>query len=197
MYYVIDANTDENGNIMGVTYEKDHHGRSWVSGNRFSSAPDSPVFKQHPKEPLKVYIKKGRENDPLANYLHEPLPIISKKLLDTIRSAGVDNIDVYKIDLYFPDGSLASENHYAFNLVGKIAAVDLEKSIYDEDQPDSIISMSFDSLVVDEEKTKSLLMFRLVENITTILVHEKVKNAVENAHIEYVRFFDPPDIGIL
>ena len=60
-----------------------------------------------------------------------------------------------------------------------------------------MIAMSFDSLVVDEKKVHSMLMFRLAENIVTILVHERIKKVVEEANIEYVRFFKASDVAIL
>jgi hypothetical protein len=122
---------------------------------------------------------------------------MSKKLFGVLRQAGVDNIDVYRTVLYYPDGRVASEDLLAFNLIGKVAAADLDKSIYDKEQPDSFIAMTIDKLEVKDALPQSLLMFRMAESVTTILVHEKIKNAVEEAKIELVRFFKADEIAIL
>ena len=119
-------------------------------------------------------IKEGRENSPMPNFLEEPLTLMSKKLFGVLRQAGVDNIDVYRTVLYYPDGRVASEDLLAFNLIGKVAAADLDKSIYDKEQPDSFIAMTFDKLEVKDALPQSLLMFRMAESVTTILVHEKI-----------------------
>lgn len=197
MYYQIGIDEDDDGNIIGLTYEEDHPGRSWVSGDPFLSRPDLPIFRQPPPLPIQVQIKEGRENDPMPHYIHEPIPIMSHNLYNTIRLVGVDNLDVYKVEIRYQDGSLASDQYYAFNLIGKIAAADLANSTYDSDQPDNMIAMSFDSLKVDPEKTRETLMFRLAENITVVLVHEKIKLAVEEANIPYVCFHETSDIAIL
>jgi hypothetical protein len=197
MYFIIDPKTDDDGNMMGLDYEKDHDGRSWFSGNPFLPTSDLPKFKQPPEEPIKVYIKEGRENDPWPSFLHQPLPVMNTKLLETIRSVGVDNIDAYKAEFYYHDESLASSDYWAINLVGKLTVADLSKSTYDNEQQDRTVAMTFETLVVDKKKTHSMLMFRLAENITTILVHERVKIAVEKANISNVQFFKPSDVAIL
>jgi len=120
-----------------------------------------------------------------------------KDLLETIRSAGVNNLDAYPAELYYPDGSLATGEYFIVNVVGLIAAADLEKSQYNEDQPENLISMSFESLAIDGNKTHGALMFRLAENIVEIIVHEKVVKAVEDAGIPLVEFYKTEDIAIL
>ncbi len=82
-------------------------------------------------------------------------------------------------------------------MVGVITAADLANSKFDPEQPENMISMGFDSLAIDSDKTKGALMFRLAESITTILVHEQVVKAVEAAGIPLVRFFKTEDIAIL
>ena len=197
MYYSIEPDGDKDGNMMGLRYAKDHPGRSWVSGAIFLNRNDTPIFKSQPKEPIEIIIKEGRENAPLPSFLHEPLPIMSKKLFEKLNQIGVDNIDVYETNLLYSDGSIASKDLLAFNLIGLVAAIDLSKAIYDPNQPDSFISMSFEKLEIKKDLPTSLLMFRLIENVTTILVHERVKSYIEKAHIGYVRFFRYDEVGIL
>lgn len=197
MYYTIFADTDDDGMMLVVEYEEDHGDRSWHDGNSFTSDVNAPVWQQHPKVPIRLTIEEGYEEAPMTSFLEEPIPIMSKKLLDTVREAGVDNIDSYKVELYYPDGTLAPEDYYAFNLVGKVRAADLDKSVYNENQPDKLIAMHFDSLVVDKDKTHGLLMFRLAENLSTILIHERVKKAIEEARIQYVKISALENVAIL
>ena len=197
MYYAIFPEADDDSMILVVEYKSDHRGRSWHDGNIFTSDVNAPVWKQHPKVPIKLTIEQGYEKAPMPSFLREPIPIMSKKLLDTVRKAGVDNIDSYRVELNYADGTLASEDYYAFNLVGKVRAADLDKSVYNENQPDKLIAMNFDSLVVDKDKTYGQLMFRLAENISTILIHERIKKAIEKAGIQYIQISATENVAIL
>lgn len=197
MYYVLWGESDDDGNMLSFTYKKDHRFRSFDEGQKFTDDSDAKIWEQHPKEPIRVEIEEGDENAPLPSFLEMPIPIMSKKLLEVIRSAGVNNVDAYDAELYYPDGSLASKDYVVFNLIGVIMAADMEKSIYDPDQPDRMIAMSFDSLTIDERKTYGFLMFRLAENITTILIHEQVKQAIEDAGIKLIRMSKTENVAIL
>jgi len=197
MYYAIFPVSDDDGNMMSFTYKKDHRHRSFHEGQKFTSDPDAPIWKQYPEVPIRLEIEDGDEDAPFPSFLRMPIPIMSKKLLEAIRSTGVNNIDTYEAELYYPDGSLASKDYVVFNLIGVIMAADMEKSVYDPDQPDRMIAMSFDSLTIDERKTYGFLMFRLAENITTILIHERVKQAIEDAGIELIRISKTENVAIL
>lgn len=197
MYYVIGTEADEDGNMMEIEYEEDHRARSFDEGFKFSNDPNTDAWKKHPITPIRLEIEEGDEDAPFPSFLEMPVPIMTKKLLEVIRSAGVNNIDAYDAELYYPNGELASKDYVVFNLIGVIAAADMEKSVYDPNQPDRMISMSFDSLTIDERKTYGFLMFRLAENITTILVHEQVKQAVEAAGIKLIRFSKTENVAVL
>ena len=59
------------------------------------------------------------------------------------------------------------------------------------------MKMSFDSLAIDEAKAKGQLMFRLAESLSTILVHESVKKALEHAQIPLIEFYEPEHFAAL
>lgn len=197
MYYVIYGCSDKDGNLMAYTYKKDHRARSFFEGQKFTSDPTADVWKQHPKEPIRLEIEPGYENAPFPTFLEMPIPIMNTKTLETIRSAGVNNVDAYRAELYYADGRLASKDYFVVNIIGVIAASDMDKSVYDPNQPDRLISMSFDALTIDERKTFGFLMFRLAENITTVLIHEQVKQAIEEAGIELIEMSKPEDVALL
>ncbi len=166
-YYVIEPDTDDDGIMMVLEYNEDHRDRSWHDGEIFTSDVSAPVWKQHPKVPIKLTIEEGYEQAPMSSFLEYPIPIMSKKLLDTVRAAGVTNIDSYIVEIYYPDGTLVPEDYYAFNLFGTVREGIAEEFL--------------------RSNTEGPLMFRLASDITTILIHKRIKEAIAEAEIEYIK----------
>ena len=73
----------------------------------------------------------------------------------------------------------------------------IAKSTYDAGQPSTLLSMGFDSLTIDPAAARDLLMFRLAENITTIIVHERIKKAIEAARIPLINVDPTTDVALL
>ncbi len=199
MYYVLSPGTDKEGLLMGFTYQKDHRGRSFVQGKAFTSAPDAKPWQAPPAEPIKLTIDPNPElkGAPLPVFVDQPIPVMSRALYDVIRSAGVDNLDAYRAELLNAEGSLVSDDYVVVNLVGVVRAVDLQNSTFDPNQPDREIAMSFESVAIDPNAAHGFLMFRLVENISTIVVHERVKEAIEAAKLPLVRLHAIGDVALL
>ncbi len=194
MYYVIKSVSNDAGYKMSFSYIEDFDGRAFDEGVKFTDDPNEPPHLQHPKSPIQVKIRDDDKNNPWPSFISVPIPFLSKQMYNVLRTAGVNNMDVYPIEIFYPDGTLApeSDNYYVFNLLGTVAAVDLAKTVYDPStQVASMITMSFDYLAVDETKAQGHLMFRLAESITTILVHESVKTALEKANIPLIEFYEP------
>lgn len=189
MYYDIRPTADDDGNMMGLdVMDDDIYELDFDEGEKMPGKI---------KEPIRLEIEDDRDEAPFPSFLRMPVPLMSKKLLDVVRKAGVNNIDAYKAELYWDDGELASKDYYVVNIIGAIAAADMDKSIYDPDQPDRMIAMSFDALTVDERKAHGYMMFRLAENIGTILIHEDVRKAIEKAKIPLIEMDKTEDIAIL
>jgi len=51
--------------------------------------------------------------------------------------------------------------------------------------------VDFDELVIDEDKAGDALFFRLGENVTAIIVDEKVADIIEPKKIPGVKFISP------
>src|SRR3954469_19463154 len=103
MYYVLAPAEDEEGRLMGLTYEPDHRARSFVRGQRLVADETLQVWERPPQEPIRLTIKPDREDAPLPSFLSQPVPLMSKQLFATLSAAGVDNIDVYRAEIYFKD----------------------------------------------------------------------------------------------
>ena len=108
-----------------------------------------------------------------------------------MREAGVDNIDCYDAILFDPKTEQKFNNYKAVNIIGVIAAADLGKSKYNAPSGSALIDADFDSLVIDEVKTHGMLMFRLAECITAIVIHDKVRRHIEAKGIKYLNFVPP------
>jgi hypothetical protein len=200
MYYVIKSVSNDAGYKMSFSYRPDFRGRAFDEGVKFTDDQNELPHLQHPKSPIQVKIRDDDKNNPWPSFISVPVPFLSKHMYEVLLAAGVNNIDVYPVEISHPDGTIApeSDNYYVFNLLGTVAAVDLAKTVYDPNtQVASMITMSFDSLAIDKAKAKGHLMFRLAESITTILVHESVKTALEEANIPLIEFYETEHFAAL
>ncbi len=155
---------------------------SWMSGRRFTKPPQQPV---------RLTIEPG-ESGVLPEFTDVPLPLMTPRLAAALEKAGVSNIDYYPAEVHDIETGAVHRDLLAFNLIGAIAAADLAKSQYDA--PDgALISVDFDSLSIDEKKTRGALMFRLAESVNGIVVHESVKKVIEAAGIDTLTFIPPEE----
>jgi hypothetical protein len=155
----------------------------WIDGEAFATPPKAPVA---------VRIKPGYERSDPPVFKEVP-QIMTAEFFDALRSAGVDNIDVYDATLESQDGSVRIPGYKAYNIVGVVSATDVGKSEFSPDNPSRQIDASVRSLVLDETKTKGLLLFRLAESVDTILIHNSVKVALEARNFTGVRFTPPSE----
>ena len=124
------------------------------------------------------------------------VPLMSKRLREAIESSGVDNIDFHPVTVRNTETGEAHE-YFAFNLIGLVAAADPAKSKLSSHDGDFIGDTQIADLVIDDARAGGLLMFRLKEKFTVILVHRKVKEAIERAGIASVTFVKPEDFMAL
>jgi hypothetical protein len=154
-------------------------GISWNRGVRF----ENPV-----PEPLEVVLDGDGILMPMFN---RGVLLFSDDLVLAIREAGVDNIDCYATVLVDPIGNKRYTNYKAVNIVGLVAAADLTKSQYSMPSGRPLIDTNFDSLAIDDSKARGLLLFRLAECVSAIVIHSRVREAVEQRGIPYLAFVEP------
>lgn len=182
MYFVLQCREPDDPDepeIASFSYEPDDEDRSWFDGLRFESPPPQPV-------PVTT------EGGVLPDLSEVPLPMLSQRLAQALIEAGVDNLDFYPVQIRDESDGQVDASHLAFNLIGLVAAADLAASTYDSPEG-PLISVDFDSLVIDEKKARGGLMFRLAECVTCIVVHESVRKFVETTGINTLDFIDPTD----
>lgn len=101
------------------------------------------------------------------------------------------NLDGYPVVIRSASGGPDCHDYVAVNIVGAIAAANMEESEI-ADMGDGMIDVTFDSLVIDEAKAGGQLLFRLAESITTIIVNESVVDHL-NALGGFGLTFMPPE----
>lgn len=196
MYYYFDA---VSGPVrwIGKDYQEQYWEENsiwWISGQRFA---DGLI-----NEPLKFELEPIKDTWDHGPHMPQFLkgarmPVWRDDLVEAMRDAGVDNLDAYAVQISTPEGTELYENYKAVNIIGLIAAADMEKSSFEIHDNIPLVDVSFDKLVLDESKTHGALIFRLAENATTILVHEKLMNYLESKPIKNLDYLPLETVGII
>ncbi len=180
MYYMLECLSPQDGYTALFDYEDDDPFRSWTLGSRFDSEPITP---------LQARLKM-RKDSQLVELWKAPLPVMSIRLHKALLAAGVDNLDVYPIEFLDPKTGKVYSDYLAFNLIGVIAAADLANSDFHAFDSGNR-ALDFNSLSIEQGKTKSALMFRLAEATNGIVVHESIKHYLESSGIDTLTFLPP------
>lgn len=131
--------------------------------------------------------------------------IHSHRLIEVLHSAGVDNIDYYPCVIHNditeynlstfkdPQNGQIKQYYEAANILDVIFCLDRENSELeiDDEEPSEIWNIL--NLQILEDRIEDVLMFRLGEDPSIVIVHQKIKDAVENANMTGVLFL--PAIG--
>uniref|UniRef100_UPI00056BC4F8 imm11 family protein n=1 Tax=Teredinibacter turnerae TaxID=2426 RepID=UPI00056BC4F8 len=130
-------------------------------------------------------------------------PLFRDDLLEILYACGVDNFDVYSTEILDPDSGKVYKNYKAVNIIGAVAAADMEKSEYVLSDGIPLIDVPFDKLVLRKDEIQDLLIFRLAENLTTILVHESIRNVlldkgyITGEYMDAIQFYEVDKFGLL
>lgn len=161
--------------IVGVLNDS---GRNWLLGRPFKTPPPSP---------LEVEVDDGA----MVPMFYRGILLFSDAMLKALQSVGVDNLEIYSALLVNKTTGARYENYKAINILGLVAAADLSKSKYVSHTSTGLIDTDFDSLTIDPSKAHDLLMFRLAEAVNGIVIHDRVKVALEKAGIKHLDFVKP------
>lgn len=185
MYYVLDEQPLGSAEDLAVidSYPNIDELDGWLLGRRFTSTIP---------EPLKIALDDTQPGR-LPDYLKGTIPLMSDRLIDALRRAGVDNFDLYRVELSNGRGEVVSTSYKAVNVIGVVSAADMGASKVAAGFAPEMVSTSFDSVVIDPQRARGLLMFRLAEAVTTLLIHEKVKAHLEANGFGALGFARPED----
>jgi hypothetical protein len=155
---------------------------SWLTGKKFPAPPPDPI--------VLTWDPEDEEGPPQAMY-KAGIPMMTRRMHDALRQAGVDNLDVYPVEVRSRASSEGNRDYVAFNVIGVIRAADMSKSRHDPSLEPHLIAVGFDGVTIDESKTGGALLFRLAENVTAIVVHDRVKRHLEGLGLGVT--FVPPE----
>lgn len=178
-YYVMDWHA-EGSIVLLYSLRGPGPGDAWMLGRKFKAAVSSPV---------EITAKEDFDSGTLLTLYSTPT-IMRNDLYEAIVSAGVDNIDVWDAVIRKADGTLLSDQYKAYNIIG-LRSVG-PKTVYMPENPSRMVDASIESLEIREEEAQGLSIFRVAQSIGIIVVHEKVKTAIEARNIPNIIFIDPP-----
>lgn len=190
MYYIMKCpiiTTDAGEAVMEI------HNTFRLAGIRLwhNSRPIPPEKKQNIPNPIEIDfdVFRGYEGPP-REFRDIGIPVMSDRLYQVLVSCGVDNLEVFPVVLR-NTSTEQKYKYYAYKIYDVAPLMDMTESEYEtyrNTEPASI-----HKFVADESKAHGLLMFRMAESVTAIVVHESVKNAIQAAGIDTVKFINPED----
>lgn len=131
-------------------------------------------------QPL-VFDSSFTRDDPPRSFVGLSIPVWSSDLVDLFRRIGVDNFECFEATIKGVGPSAEWNGYFAANILGAVAAADMSKSKYMEimRSPGGTPFVVFQELVLDGKKARPFELFRLAENMGTIVVSERVIEALK------------------
>jgi hypothetical protein len=154
---------------------------SWSGGRLITEPVTTPIMIDY--DPYRGF------HGPPGDLWDLCLPLMSKRLAQSLTEAGVDNVQFFPSILTNRQTKETYE-YFVFNVVGLVSAADLGKSDY-QSFDGRLTDTSFFSLSVDKQKARGVLMFRLAENIKALMVHERVRDYAVSKGIPKEMFVEP------
>jgi hypothetical protein len=182
MYFTLRCEypVDENGGYYDIDDGLQFDGvGNWAVGRPFTKPPPDPMV-------VPIEAIDGYQGEP-PEMVDGNICFFSRRMVDVLRAAGVDNLDCYPAILRDQENG-RDFPRLAGNILGLVAAADLKSSEWENLDGAPKLDTHFDRLVVDDGAARGLLMFRLAESTGTIVVHEKVKLALERAGLSMLQF---------
>jgi hypothetical protein len=128
----------------------------------------------------------------LSEYLEGlgSITIFRDDLIEALQQIGVNNLQLFDLDIYDPINREIYTNYKGVNVVG---VVDLVKSARLEGD-------IMDNVVLDETKPNPLLMFRILDEEgfagISIIVHRKVAEYLEDKGFKGLVFYEVGDVAM-
>ena len=180
-YYMLECYGPDTIDRAGIGDVEGLDGVTWMLGQRFSQPIPSPI---------KVTL--DADDGIMMPMFNRGILLFSDALISALHQAGVNNLDLYDCMLTNPKTKATYDNYKAANILGLVAAADMANSKY-QAHSGLLTDVDFDSLVIDESRARNLLMFRLAECVSGIVVNEHVKDVVDANRIPYLDWLDPSE----
>ncbi|WP_167509545.1 imm11 family protein [Corallococcus llansteffanensis] len=156
---------------------------SWRFGRRFKSPPMEPVK-------VTLHADYGIQ---IEEFWNVDTLLMTRRLHAALLAAGVGNLDVYDAVISHAARDFVSLEYVVCNLVGVVSAANMNESAVIGGSRDGLIDTDFESVSIDESKTRGALMFRLAENTSAVVVHASVKEYLLAQGFDMLTFVPPED----
>ncbi len=179
-YFVMTCEGISPGTLVSQVSE--WNGPPWMTGELITREIPNPfIFDLIPEFPGKM-----------KPMYEGTVTLMRDDLLDALVSSGVDNLQVFPALIRDRVKGLDYDNYKVVNIVGTVACANMTESVRmdPEEEDEDLIDVNFDSLVIDEEKARGALLFRLAEAVSAIIVHKQVRKLVEE-RVPGMTFYGP------
>ena len=170
----------------------------WYYWRKGAFIPDTETIPNPIKFSLEPFNPHSADDSHhMPSYLRAAAPLFSEALIQALTDCGVDNLETYPVAIHDPDSGEVYTNYKAVNVIGLVAAADMEKSnatVHPNGPP--IIDVDFDGLVIDEKKAYDLLFFRLAESNNAIIVHERVRDCLQKKGFTDLAFYETEKVAL-
>lgn len=156
---------------------------SWCIGRPFGAQPSEPID----------IMMDPAHSDRLLPFYDVDAILMPRTLTDVLLRNGVANLDIYVTKITHPITGFQTTDYIAANLIGLVSATDLSNSRVVGGSSDHRLDTDLEGFAIETGRTRGALMFRLAENTSAVLVHEKIKRSLEQAGFDLLQFVDPAD----
>lgn len=158
---------------------------TWLSGTRFTSPVPQPLL--FPLEP----VEGGDAPEPQILF-NSTILVMREDLAAALRESGANNFDAYRAVLEDPTTGKRWTNYLAVNIIGAIAAADLNQSVFTS-AGKPLLDADFESVTIDPTRTHDMSLFRLAECMTALVVSERVKEHLLARGFDSLTFVPPEE----
>jgi hypothetical protein len=179
-YYLMTCYPGVGDAVISDTPDMEDGMDNWIDGARLTGEVDEPL----------VFTIEEEDEGNLQPVFFGAIPLMKTEVVDALRECGVDNLETFKAIIQEVDSGREHHGYRAVNIVGLISAADPDASdgIDIGTVKDGLKTMFFRRLVVDDKKTHGMLMFRLAESLSKVIVHEKVRKHLIDRGFDRIGF---------
>lgn len=152
---------------------------------------DGTVLTKPVPQPLVYTLDTKFAGTPKAMYGEKSIPVMRDDVVSVLQGCGVDNVQYYDAVLKDPTAGREYRDYKAYNIVGLVSAADMGASTLMGTSSSRLLDVDFEGLTLDPTRPRGTLLFRLAENVSAIVVHERVKAAIQGSGIPGFAFFGP------
>ena len=156
---------------------------TWMGGSPITATVVEPI--------VLTWDPEDEEGPPQSLY-KAGIPMMTRALHEALVESGVDNLQVFPIEVRSKKQAQVSRDFLAFNVIGLVRAVDWEKTPPRAAGTPEMFAAGLNGVTLDEIAAHGLLLFRLAENVGAIVVHDRIRADLDG-RFPGLRFVTPED----